>query len=151
MEDALLTISEIEIRYNPKIPTLHKPQIKSSNDAFRQFILLLDEHAMNIKEEAAVLFLDRGNRVIGCYKISVGGITGTVVDIRIILGIALKCFATGIILAYTHASGELKPSKADMNLTDQLTLACKTMEITLHDHFIITTESYYNFEDEGLL
>src|SRR5580698_4179232 len=100
MEDALFIISEIEIRYNPKIPALRKAQIKSSNDAYRQFMILLDEHNMNIKEEAAVLFLNRGNRVIGGYKISVGGITGTVVDIRIILGIALKCFATGIIIAH---------------------------------------------------
>ncbi|HSZ84880.1 MAG TPA: JAB domain-containing protein [Puia sp.] len=151
MEDALFTISEIEIRYNPKIPALHKAQIKSSNDAYRQFMILLDENAMNIKEEAAVLFLNRGNRVIGGYKISVGGITGTVVDIRIILGIALKSLGTGIILAHTHPSGELKPSKADMKLTDQLNLACKIMEITLHDHLIITSESYYSFEDEGLL
>jgi len=133
MEDALFTISEIEIRYNPKIPALHKAQIKSSNDAYRQFMILLDENAMNIKEEAAVLFLNRGNRVIGGYKISVGGITGTVVDIRIILGIALKSLGT------------------DMKLTDQLNLACKIMEITLHDHLIITSESYYSFEDEGLL
>jgi DNA repair protein RadC len=151
MEDALFIISEIEIRYNPKIPALRKAQIKSSNDAYRQFMILLDEHNMNIKEEAAVLFLNRGNRVIGGYKISVGGITGTVVDIRIILGFALKCFATGIIICHTHPSGELKPSKADMKLTDQLNLACKIMEITLHDHLIITTESYYSFEDEDLL
>jgi DNA repair protein RadC len=104
MEDALFTISEIEIRYNPKIPLLRKAQIKSSNDAYRQFMILLDEYVMNIKEEAAVLFLNRGNRVIGGYKISVGGITGTVVDIRIILGIALKSLATGIIIARAHTS-----------------------------------------------
>jgi DNA repair protein RadC len=102
---------------------------------------------MNIKQEAAVLFLNRGNRLIGGYKISVGGITGTAVDIRIILAIALKYFATGIIIVHTHPSGELKPSKADMNLTNQLKLACKIMEITLHDHLIITTESYCSFED----
>jgi DNA repair protein RadC len=151
MEDALFTISEIEIRYNPKIPTLRKAQIKSSNDAYRQFMILLDEHIMNIKEESAVLFLNRGNRVIGGYKISSGGITSTVMDIRIILGTALKCLATGIIIAHTHPSGELKPSKSDIDLTEQLKQACKLMEITLLDHLIITSESYYSFEDEGLL
>jgi DNA repair protein RadC len=114
-------------------------------------MILLDEHTMNIKEESAVLFLNRGNRVIGGYKISVGGITGTIVDIRIILRIAPKCFATGIIIAHTHPSGELKPSKAAIDLTQKLKVACKIMEITLHDHLIITAENYFSFEDEGLL
>jgi DNA repair protein RadC len=78
-------------------------------------------------------------------------ITGTVVDIRIILGIALKSLATGIIIAHTHPSGELKPSKANIDLTQKLKVACKKMEITLLDHFIITTESYFSFKDDELL
>src|SRR5580698_5987260 len=116
MQDILFSLSEIEIRYNPKIPTLQKPKITNSLDAYHQFMLLLDTEKLNIQEEVAVLFLNRGNRVIGGYKLATGGITGVVVDIRIILGVALKCLATGLILAHTHPSGELKPSNADKEL-----------------------------------
>jgi len=151
MENSLFTISEIELRYNPRIPTLHKAQIKTSEDAYRQFIILLDIFSMNIKEQCAVLFLNRGNRVIGGYKLATGGITGVVVDIRIILGTALKCLATGIILAHTHPSGELKPSTVDKGLTEKLKQAAKHMEITLMDHLIIASTGYFSFQDEGEL
>ena len=106
---------------------------------------------MNIKEQCAVLFLNRGNRVIGGYKLATGGITGVVVDIRIILGTALKCLATGIILAHTHPSGELKPSTVDKGLTEKLKQAAKHMEITLMDHLIIASTGYFSFQDEGEL
>jgi len=71
-------------------------------------------------------------------------------DIRIILVIALKCLATGIIITHTHPSGELKPSKSNIDLTEQLKQACKPMEITLPDHLIISADSCFSFEDEGL-
>ena len=72
-------------------------------------------------------------------------------DIRIIPATALKCLATGIIIAHTHPSGELKQSKSDIDLTEQLKQACKWMEIILVDHPIITAEDYFSFGDEGLL
>lgn len=106
---------------------------------------------MNIKEEAVVLFLNRGNRVLGGYKVSSGGITGTIVDIRIILAIALKCLASGIILAHTHPSGELNPSRADKELTLKLKEAAKLMDISLLDHLIISLVAYYSFADEGMI
>jgi DNA repair protein RadC len=151
MQDILFNLSEIEISYNPKIPALQKPRITSSDDAYHQFMQLLNIGKLNIQEQVAVLFLNRGNRVIGGCKLATGGITGVVVDIRIILGIALKCLATGLILAHTHPSGELKPSNADKELTERLKQAAKLMEITLLDHLIITTEAYNSFEDEGFL
>ena len=69
---------------------MKRTKITSSEDAFMQFMLLLDQTQFNIREEAAVLYLNRSNRVIGGYQVSTGGITGTVVDIRLILGVALK-------------------------------------------------------------
>jgi DNA repair protein RadC len=117
MEDILFNLSEIEIRYNPKIPALQKPRITNSSDAYHQFMQLLDIEKLNIQEQVAVLFLNRGNRVIGGFKLATGGITGVVVDIRIIIGIALKCLATGLILAHSHPKGEIKPSNAYKELT----------------------------------
>jgi DNA repair protein RadC len=151
MKELSFFLSEIQIKYNPKISPLDRPKILSSNDAYIQFMFLFDRETICVKEEAAVIFLNRGNRVIGGYKLSSGGITGTIVDIRIILGIALKSLATGIIIAHTHPSGELKPSKSDIDLTEQLKQACKLMEITLFDHLIITEDSYFSFEDERIL
>ena len=104
MSNQTFILSEIELRYNPTVPAIKKPRIKCSGDAHAQFLQLLDQTQFNIKEEAAVLFLNRSKRVIGGYKLSSGGITGTVVDIRIILGMALKCLASGFIIAHTHPS-----------------------------------------------
>jgi DNA repair protein RadC len=104
-------------------------------------MILLDENAMNINEESAVLFLNQGNRVIGGYKISSGGLTSTVMDIRIILATALKCLATGIIISHTHPSGELKPSNADKELTERLKQAGKVDG----DYFARSSYHYYRF------
>jgi DNA repair protein RadC len=89
--------------------------------------------------------------VIGGYKLSSGGITGTVVDIRIILGMALKCLASGFIIAHTHPSGELTPSKHDLDLTIRLMEASKLMDIQLLDHLIITEDAYLSMSEDDLI
>ena len=144
-------ISEIELRYNPVIPAIKKPRIKCSQDAHKQFLVLMDRTQFNIKEEAAVLFVNRSKRVIGGYKVSSGGIAGTVVDIRIILGMALKCLASGFILAHSHPSGDLSPSKQDLDLTVRLMEAGKLMEIQLLDHLIITENAYLSMAEDDLI
>jgi len=151
MKDLLNTLSEIQIKYNPKVSAFDRPQIKSSQDAFIQFMLFLDTQQFYIKEEAAVLYLNRANRVIGGYKLSMGGITGTIVDIRIILGIALKSLSCGIIIAHTHPSGELVPSTNDRDFTLKLKEAGKVMDIKLLDHLIIAEGRFYSFADEGVI
>ena len=149
MNEQILIASEIYIKYEPKVHPLNRPRIQSAEDAYLNCLYFLSNDNMNIKEEAVVLFLNRGNRVLGGYKVSSGGITGTIVDIRIILAIALKCLASGIILAHTHPSGELNPSKADKELTQKLKEAAKLMDISLLDHLVISTEGYYSFANEG--
>lgn len=151
MSNNIFTLSEIELRYNPTVPAIKKPRIKCSGDAHAQFLLLLDQTQFNIKEEAAVLFLNRSKRVIGGYKLSSGGITGTVVDIRIILGMALKCLANGFIIAHTHPSGELSPSKQDLDITIRLMEAGKLMDIQLVDHLVITKDSYLSMAEDDLI
>ena len=151
MNNPLNALSEISIKYEPKVQPINRPKITSSEDAYKHFLELLEHSAMTIKEEAVVLFLNRSNRVLGGYKISSGGIAGTVVDIRLILAIALKSLASGLILAHTHPSGELLPSRADKELTQKLKDAAKLMDMSLLDHLILTTESYYSFAEEGIL
>jgi len=151
MNDLFSGLSEIHIKYEPKVQPINRPKIQSSQDAYQQLLQFFDQSVMNIKEEAVALFLNRSNRVLGGYKVSSGGISGTVVDIRIILAIALKSQASGIIIAHTHPSGELQPSRADQELTQKLKEATKLMDISLLDHLIITCEAFYSFADEGLI
>ena len=151
MDTLKFILSEIELRYNPKVPAIQKPKIKCAVDAHKQFLDLLDQTQFNIKEEAAVLFLNRSKRVIGGYKLSSGGISGTVVDIRIVLGMALKSLASGFIIAHTHPSGELTPSKQDLDLTIRLMESGKLMDIQLVDHLVITKESYLSMAEDDLI
>ena len=144
-------VSEIEISYTPKFLASSKPKIKCSQDIYEIVKELFDVNALTIKEECIALFLNRSNRIIGSYKVSSGGITSTVVDIRIVLGIALKSLSCGVILAHTHPSGNLQPSKADIDLTHNLREAARLMDIRLLDHLIISNEGYYSFSDEGNL
>ena len=147
----IFNISEIKVSYHPSISANERPKLSTSNDCYNYFLSIFDKDTISLKEESIALFLNRANRVLGCYKISSGGITGTVVDIRIILGIALKCCACAVILAHNHPSGETNPSRQDIDLTIRLKEAAKLMDISLLDHLIITPEKYYSFADEGIL
>jgi DNA repair protein RadC len=102
-------------------------------------------------EEFWVLFLNRKNGVLNSEKLSQGGITGTVIDIRLILKAALEKYATSMILCHNHPSGNLEPSDADKKITRQLKDAAAIMDIPVIDHLIITQSGYFSFADEGLL
>lgn len=102
-------------------------------------------------EEFWVIFMSRSNSVIKTECISRGGISGTVVDIRLILKPAIHHLASTIILAHNHPSGNLKPSHEDIHLTKKIKEAAKLMDISLQDHLIIGDQAYFSFADEGLL
>lgn len=101
-------------------------------------------------EEFWVLYLNNSNRVIQKAQLSVGGITGTIVDIRIIFKKALECNATSLILTHNHPSGKLKPSDADREITKKLKLAGQQMDILVLDHVIVTENGFYSFNDQGI-
>jgi len=145
------SVSEIEISYKPVYIESIIKNIRTSADVFAIARDFFDPHLLTIQEQCVVLFMNRSNRVFGGYKLSTGGINGTVVDTRIILGIALKSLSTGIIIAHSHPSGNLQPSKIDIDLTHNLREAAKLMDIKLIDHLIISTEGYYSFADNAEL
>ncbi len=101
-------------------------------------------------EEFWVLFLNNSNKVIYKTQISKGGITGTIVDIRIVFKLALEHNATSIILSHNHPSGKLQASEADIQITKKIKEAGKNLDIQVLDHVIITEKSYYSFVDEGI-
>ena len=101
-------------------------------------------------EEFWVLYLNNSNKVIYKAQLSKGGITGTVVDIRIIFKMAFEQNATGLILSHNHPSGKLTASEADLKITKRVKEAGKTLEIQVLDHLIITENGYLSFQDEGI-
>ncbi|MEZ4787800.1 MAG: DNA repair protein RadC [Flavobacterium haoranii] len=103
-----------------------------------------------LHEEFWVLFLNNSNKVIYKTQISKGGITGTIVDIRIVFKLALEHNATSIILSHNHPSGKLQASEADIQITKKIKEAGKSLDIQVLDHVIITEKSYYSFIDEGI-
>jgi DNA repair protein RadC len=102
-------------------------------------------------EEFWILILNRANQVIKEICISKGGISATVVDVRIICKAAIESNASGIILSHNHPSGNLQPSNEDRNITIKLKEALKLFDINLFDHLIIGDQKYFSFNDEGLL
>jgi DNA repair protein RadC len=102
-------------------------------------------------EEFWILLLNRANAVIRKELISRGGVSGTVVDTKIIFKTAVEHYACSLIICHNHPSGNLKPSDADIRITKSIKEAGKIMEIPLVDHLIITDSSYYSFADEGML
>ena len=101
-------------------------------------------------EEFWVLYLNNSNKVIYKAQLSKGGITGTVVDIRIIFKMAFEQNATGLILSHNHPSGKLMASEADLKITKRIKEAGQTLEIQVLDHIIITENGYLSFQDEGI-
>ncbi len=97
------------------------------------------------------MFLNRANKVLGIFIISTGGITATVVDIRLIFAAAIKANATSILLAHNHPSGATNPSVADKQITEKIVSAGKILDISVFDHLIITKHGYFSFADNGLL
>ena len=143
------TVGEVELSYKPKFKSLH--QVTCSEDAYKYLLPTYKEGTICYKEYFKVLFLNQAKQVLGYTLISEGGITETSVDVRIILQAALLTNSVALVLAHNHPSGNLKPSRQDMEITKQVKEAAKLMRITVIDHLILTDAGYYSFSDEGQL
>ncbi len=143
------SISEIELVYKPSISD--KPIINCSLDAYNVFMDFYPKDTVHLQEHFFVAFLNRFNRVLGVLHLSSGGITGTVADIRLIFGTALKAAASGIIISHNHPSGNLKISERDKIVTTKIRDAGDLLDIKLLDHLIVGHEGQFlSFSDEGL-
>lgn len=156
---------EISLRMKPS--SLQKARISSSRDAASLFRELFDTETIGLFESFQVIFTNRANNSIGYMQVSRGGVSGTVVDPRIIMKAAIDCCASGILMCHNHPSGNLKPSQSDIDLTRKLKECTKLFEMQLLDHIILApreesfpavSESttlhpgqYYSFADEGII
>jgi DNA repair protein RadC len=123
-------------------------QIKCSKDVADIFQPILSDLP---HEEFWILFLNRSNKVINRMKLSQGGISGTVTDVRMVMKKAVECLASGIIVCHNHPSGNLNPSESDSKITQKIKEAGNLLDIQLLDHLIISDKDYYSFADNGLI
>ncbi|QEC69729.1 DNA repair protein [Panacibacter ginsenosidivorans] len=149
--ETLYQVAEIELVYKSKVKASERPKIITSKDAYKILLQTWDEDKMELQEQFKILLLNRGNKVVGIYEVSTGGITGTVADPRLIFTAALKANAVALILAHNHPSASLKPSNADTTLTQKIKEGGKLLDINVMDHLIICNEGYYSFADEGCI
>ena len=143
------TVGEVELSYKPKFKSLH--QVTCSEDAYKYMLSTYKKGTICYKEYFKVLFLNQANQVLGYTLISEGGITETCADVRLIMQAALLTNSVALILVHNHPSGNLKPSRQDIEITKQVKDAARLMRITVTDHLILTDAGYYSFADEGEL
>lgn len=144
-------ISEIKLTYIRKVRATDRPKVSSSLHAYNLFRENWDDLTINLCEEFKILLLDTSGHCMGIVPISKGGVSGTVADGKLIFASALKARATSIILGHNHPSGNLKPSKSDKALTDNLVKGGHFLGIRVLDHIIVTDYNYLSFADEGLI
>ncbi len=146
-----MKVSEVELVYRSKVKASERPVLSDSKEVYRLLKRYWDDTKIELVEQFKVLLLSQGNKVLGICELSTGGLTGTVADPKLIFIAALKLAACNIILAHNHPSGNLKPSKADIELTKKIKEAGHLLDIFVPDHLIISSESYYSFADEGMM
>lgn len=141
-------IAEIQVSYSTNSKVRQK--ITNSHSAYEALQSIWSAGTMELQEEFKVLLLNRANQVLGVYNLSKGGVSGTVVDLKLLFAVALKCNASGIVISHNHPSGNLNPSDADKQLTKKIKQASELLDIKLIDHIIITHLGYYSFSENGI-
>lgn len=146
---AISIVAAMELgRRRKDTDTIKRDKITTSNDAY----LIMRSNMLDLPhEEFWLLILNRANAVIKKELISRGGVSGTVVDTKIIFKTAVEHYASSLIICHNHPSGNLKPSEADIKITKNIKEAGRIMDIPLIDHLIITDSGYYSFADEGMI
>ena len=147
---AVFSSSEIQIHY--KRPLYDSMSyITHAGDADRILKTFIDMHRIDLKEFFWVVLLNQANRVLGISEIAMGTTSGVLVNVKEICQLALLTCATHLIVCHNHPSGNLSASVSDKEMTTKIKEALTLFDITLLDHIIITSESFYSFANEGLL
>ncbi|MEM6540081.1 MAG: JAB domain-containing protein [Bacteroidota bacterium] len=147
-----MKVNEIKVSYKEGIASPFWQKVNSSKDAAKILFEHWDKDTIGLQEAFKVLLLNNSNKVKGIYQLSTGGITGTLVDLRLLFGVALKTASVAVILGHSHPSGTLKPSGPDRELTAKIKKAGELLDIRVLDHLIIVPSGdYYSFADNGLL
>lgn len=141
-------LAAIELSNRPITSLRGARTISSSADAFQ---LVRSKLSNLIHEEFWIMIMNRANKLISMQRISSGGVSGTVVDAKLVFLKLIQFSASSVIFVHNHPSGNLIPSQADIQLTNKLVQAGQTLDIVILDHLIVSDETYYSFADEGML
>lgn len=144
-------VNEVELVYRRKTATERLVTVSSSLTANKVLRQVWNKDRFDLLEEFKILLLDNKSGCLGVSHVSTGGMSQCLIDPKVVFAIALKATAKQIILAHNHPSGNLKPSREDIALTEQLVKAGKFLDIRIADHIILTSEGYRSFADDGLL
>ena len=148
----IANLGEVTVGYKYNSSLQNRPKITDVKMAHDIIMRMMDMDKIGLQEQIVVLYLNQANLVIGSSNAFTGGLTGSVIDIRIIVATALNLMATGVIIAHNHPSSNLKASTQDITLTKKLKTALSYMDINLLDHLIVTPENeYLSMSNEGLL
>ncbi len=146
---AITVITALELGRRRRLEeALERPKITSSKAVFEIMQPIIGELS---HEEFWVIYLNNSNKIIYKNQLSSGGITGTLVDVRILFKKALELSSVAIILCHNHPSGSLKPSRSDLDLTKKIQEAGKSLDIKILDHLLVTEKAYFSFADSNLL
>jgi len=140
---------QIEDEYHRRFTLKAGDSVNSSEDAARHFVALLSKETG--RECFVVMFLNGANKFIACEILFKGSLTTSAVYPRVIIKRALELDAAAIICAHNHSSGNLQPSRDDLQITNKIKDACATMDLSFHDHLILAGDSWYSFADNGIL
>jgi len=144
------TIAEIELSYKPKKLLTNRRKITNSEDAYSVLLETWDKNTIELFEAFKLVLLNNSNEVLGVCSLSSGGLSSTIVDLRLLFSIALKSCASAIITAHNHPSGKLKPSTADISIYRRIQEVAKFHDIKYLDNLIVTTSGKLSFSDENV-
>lgn len=144
-------LAEVEISYRSKVKAKDRKKVQTSRDAYDLVKGLYSVDTIEHHEQFVIVLLNRAGHALGWAKISEGGISGTVVDQRIVFQIALGANAVGLVISHNHPSGQVLPSEQDKSLTKKMVKAGELLDIRVLDHIIVAPDTYYSFADEAEL
>ncbi len=142
-------VSEISVSYSRTYK--RKIKVTGADSAHKTLRKMWDTNLLNIQEQFCVLFLNNSNEVVGFRCLSSGTLTASLVDFKILFGLACKSLSSAIIIAHNHPSGKLQPSQGDINVTKKIKEAGNMLDIKLLDHIILTQNDYYSLNDNHLI
>jgi DNA repair protein RadC len=142
------TISEVQISYKPSREVFSDIIINRSTQASEIFQQIWSSD-LEYKEEMNIILMNRANKILGYNRVSTGGTTGTVVDLKVLFQLILKTNTQAFVIAHNHPSGNLKPSVQDLKLTEKVKEISRLLDVSFLDHMILSEGSYYSMADEG--
>ncbi|MGV0939227.1 MULTISPECIES: JAB domain-containing protein [unclassified Empedobacter] len=144
-----MKVSEIKISYMNEVD--EKIKVMGSSEVYQVLKANWDLDTIELQEEFKILLLNQGNQVLGIKSMFKGGINTCSIDVRLIMGMALKANASALVITHNHPSGNLNASESDKRITSKIKECCELFDIRLLDHIIMAKNSYLSFADEGIL